>query len=52
MAGRSWVSIAFTLSWISLILTVIAFICGLVVASVSGSSATLGFALENAVDFF
>jgi len=41
---------AYIISWISLVLTIIAFIVGLIVASVSGSSATLGFALENAVD--
>jgi len=49
--ARSWVSVAFTLSWVSLVLTIIAFVCGLVVSGVTSSSATLGFALENAVDF-
>lgn len=43
---------AFALSWISLVLTVVAFVAGLVLAVVTESSATLGFALENAVDFF
>jgi divalent metal cation (Fe/Co/Zn/Cd) transporter len=43
---------AFALSWISLLLTVVAFVAGLVVAVNTSSSATLGFALENAVDFF
>ena len=42
---------AFLLSWISLVVTVIAFIVGLIVAVATASSATLGFALENAVDF-
>lgn len=42
---------AFFLAWLSLALTVIAFIAGLSIAVVTSSSATLGFALENAVDF-
>ena len=42
---------AFVLSWLSLVLTMIAFICGLFIAVSSSSSATLGFALENSVDF-
>ena len=43
--------LAFVLSYVSLVFTVIAFIAGLVLAFVTGSSATLGFALENAADF-
>eukprot|EP00322_Chrysochromulina_rotalis_P028669 CAMPEP_0115851422 /NCGR_PEP_ID=MMETSP0287-20121206/12475_1 /TAXON_ID=412157 /ORGANISM="Chrysochromulina rotalis, Strain UIO044" /LENGTH=321 /DNA_ID=CAMNT_0003305457 /DNA_START=32 /DNA_END=998 /DNA_ORIENTATION=- len=42
---------AFFLAWLSLLLTVIAFAVGLSLAFVTSSSATLGFALENAVDF-
>ena len=42
---------AFLLSWISLLVTVVAFVAGLIVAVATASSATLGFALENAVDF-
>ena len=42
---------AFVLSWVSLLLTVAAFVVGCAVAAVTSSSATLGFALENAVDF-
>ena len=42
---------AFVLSYVSLIVTILAFIAGLVLAAVTSSSATLGFALENAVDF-
>jgi divalent metal cation (Fe/Co/Zn/Cd) transporter len=50
--GHSWTWWAYALSWISLVVTILAFIAGLVVAAVTASSATLGFALENAVDFF
>jgi len=50
--GRSWTWWAYTLSWLSLAITVLAFIAGLIIANVTASSATLGFALENAVDFF
>lgn len=41
---------AYLISWVSLALTGIAFVVGLIVATSSNSSATLGFALENAVD--
>ena len=41
---------AYIVSWISLALTGLAFVIGLAVATTSNSSATLGFALENAVD--
>jgi len=41
---------AYLISWVSLALTGIAFVIGLAVATSSNSSATLGFALENAVD--
>ena len=41
---------AYLISWVSLALTGAAFVIGLVVATSSNSSATLGFALENAVD--
>lgn len=41
---------AYVISWVSLVLTIMAFAIGLAVSAVSGSSATLGFALENAVD--
>lgn len=43
---------AYVISAISLGLTVLAFILGIVVTVASSSSATLGFALENAVDTF
>ena len=52
MAQRSWSSIAFLLAFVSLVFTFIAFVIGLILAFVTSSSATLGFALENAVDFF
>jgi len=42
---------AFFLAWLSLVITIIAFAAGLAIAVVTASSATLGFALENAVDF-
>ena len=41
---------AYLISWVSLALTAAAFVIGLAVATSSNSSATLGFALENAVD--
>ena len=41
---------AYLISWLSLALTGLAFVIGLAVATSSNSSATLGFALENAVD--
>ena len=43
--------LAFVLSYVSLLVTVLAFIMGIVLAAMTSSSATLGFALENAVDF-
>lgn len=51
-AGRwSWTTIAFVLAFLSLVLTLVAMIIGLVLAMITHSSAMLGFALENAVDF-
>ena len=41
---------AYVVSWISMVCTVVALVLGLVVSVISKSSATLGFALENAVD--
>ena len=40
---------AYVVSWISMGCTIIAFSAGLVISIVSKSSATMGFALENAV---
>ena len=50
MLMRPGVRAAFYISLISLVFTVAAFVAGLVVAFASASSATLGFALESAVD--
>lgn len=48
----NFIRLAFILSYVSLVITVLAFIAGLILALATSSSATLGFALENAVDFF
>ena len=48
--GSTGVREAYIISWVSLVLTVIGLIVGLVVSVLTKSSATLGFALENAVD--
>ena len=47
----TFTQLAFVLSYVSLVFTIIAFVSGLVLAFVTSSSATLGFALENAADF-
>lgn len=41
---------AYLICWVSLVCTLVAIIAGLIVSAVTGSSATLGFALENLVD--
>jgi len=43
---------AFLVSWLSVVITVLATLVGIAVATRSGSSAILGFALENFVDTF
>jgi len=43
---------AHVLCWVSLVLTLVATAIGIAVSVISKSSATLGFALENAVDTF
>jgi len=48
--GKPEINDAYVLSWISLLITIIAFVAGLVVALVSSSAATLGYSLENLVD--
>ena len=48
--GSTGVREAYIISWVSLVLTIVGLIVGLVVSVLTKSSATLGFALENAVD--
>ena len=43
---------AYVVSWVSLVATVVAAIVGMAISVRTGSSATLGFALENTVDCF
>lgn len=50
--SRPGVREAYVVSLVSLVITVLALVLGLVVTFASSSSATLGFALENAVDTF
>jgi len=43
---------AYVLSWVSMVCTILAFFAGLAISVITGSAATLGYSLENAVDTF